>query len=536
MTLPYSDPSNPALPSPLFNDVAAARGDHLRANNAAIFGDLTALDAAVTALVDDVADALQETQARVRQTIRTGGVDASNRANFIATEAGLAATLQASPAVPVVATWANGNDALPQNYFSRFIANRSWTGLTAYGRPKLYLDRDGAGVVTQGHSMYSPQYGAQWRAGLESGALHAHFDGADGAITHTDVFNNVWTCAATGAIKTTEKKFGTASFRSAAIGDYIETPAPVVPTKWTIEFWFRRDDMTAGSVAIFAMENIAGLGINVSANNAGSNKIGLYLSSDGSTWDVANASLGSKTAWSNNVWYHFALVFDGATYKTYVNGVLDCTVTSSAIVCPCSYINLGTFGPSHLNGDQGYWDEFRFTPYAKYTAAFTPSAVAFTPETQHWFDTFAMKMKYGYPGSWTECWRLFVGECDTAAAASNGLAYAINGEYESDLTTWAINNVYSFDHNIGDIRVKNEVFIRIDRTENGLVSTMIYNLNEMSYADYSANTQGHTVYMNGPLNVKLAIALLSAVDMASTMGLSVTAYSNKLILKSTRSW
>jgi len=42
--LPYSDPSNPALPSPLFSDVAAVRGDHMRANNAAIFADLLALN------------------------------------------------------------------------------------------------------------------------------------------------------------------------------------------------------------------------------------------------------------------------------------------------------------------------------------------------------------------------------------------------------------------------------------------------------------------------------------------------------------
>jgi len=42
--LPYSDPSNPALPSPLFSDITAVRGDHMRANNAAIFADLIALN------------------------------------------------------------------------------------------------------------------------------------------------------------------------------------------------------------------------------------------------------------------------------------------------------------------------------------------------------------------------------------------------------------------------------------------------------------------------------------------------------------
>lgn len=44
MALPYLDPSNPALPSPLFSDITAVRADHLRANNAAIFADLAFLD------------------------------------------------------------------------------------------------------------------------------------------------------------------------------------------------------------------------------------------------------------------------------------------------------------------------------------------------------------------------------------------------------------------------------------------------------------------------------------------------------------
>jgi len=51
MSLPYSDPSNPALPSPLFSDLTAVRGDHLRANNAAIFADLIQLDTNSPALV-----------------------------------------------------------------------------------------------------------------------------------------------------------------------------------------------------------------------------------------------------------------------------------------------------------------------------------------------------------------------------------------------------------------------------------------------------------------------------------------------------
>ena len=49
MSLPYSDPANPANPSPLFNDITAVRGDHMRANNNAIFADLTYLENEIAA-------------------------------------------------------------------------------------------------------------------------------------------------------------------------------------------------------------------------------------------------------------------------------------------------------------------------------------------------------------------------------------------------------------------------------------------------------------------------------------------------------
>ena len=44
MGLPYVDPSLPSNPSPVFSDVDAARGDHLRANNNAIWANLNYLD------------------------------------------------------------------------------------------------------------------------------------------------------------------------------------------------------------------------------------------------------------------------------------------------------------------------------------------------------------------------------------------------------------------------------------------------------------------------------------------------------------
>lgn len=46
MALPQGDPSLPSLPVPLFSDIDAARGDHLRGNNQAIWENLEYLNAA----------------------------------------------------------------------------------------------------------------------------------------------------------------------------------------------------------------------------------------------------------------------------------------------------------------------------------------------------------------------------------------------------------------------------------------------------------------------------------------------------------
>ena len=44
-TLPEGDPSLPSLPTPIFGDVSAARGDHLRVNNNYIWQNFDAIAA-----------------------------------------------------------------------------------------------------------------------------------------------------------------------------------------------------------------------------------------------------------------------------------------------------------------------------------------------------------------------------------------------------------------------------------------------------------------------------------------------------------
>ncbi len=90
--LPYSDPSNPALPSPLFSDLTAVRADHMRANNAAIFGDLTALDDRTASLENDVQatggllDRMTQAESDI-DNIQTGWIDAGETWTYASADA-----------------------------------------------------------------------------------------------------------------------------------------------------------------------------------------------------------------------------------------------------------------------------------------------------------------------------------------------------------------------------------------------------------------------------------------------------------------
>jgi len=84
------------------------------------------------------------------------------------------------------------------------------------------------------------------------------------------------------------------------------------------------------------------------------------------------------TGLSANTWYHVAVTWDGTTYRTFLDGTLGATTSSSTE--PFDGTGL-QFSVGTVNGTTqnfiGYCDEFRLSDDARYTAAFTPSTSAF---------------------------------------------------------------------------------------------------------------------------------------------------------------
>lgn len=393
-----------------------------------------------------------------RQTVLDGAVDANNAGSFIATVAGLKAKISASTGTPVTCTWANGDEAFPFDYTYKHTADFNWTTLTDYATPKLYVDYN-AGTPAAGESLYCPVYGQEYW-GIWAEAICSDFEGTDGDVTFKDDLNVDWSFVATARIESDHPKFGTTSVYLPVAADAVYCPAPKMAGKWTIEFWCRMDNAAAVSAALCDMWGAGEYGIQIRTNSGGTSKLGLYLSSDGASWDIANNSLGAKTSWNNNQYYHFSIVFTGAAYKVYVDGTVDITVTSSTAVTQPYRFQLGALGSGYGNGDPRYYDDFVFYPYAKRTANFTAPIAANVPETQHWFDTVSMTMNYGTPAAWTKCNRLFVGEVSTDGSnSSSAVTYAIRGKYESPKT--AVPNVLtnlSFTHNMGTNNATHRVY------------------------------------------------------------------------------
>lgn len=405
-----------------------------------------------------VSNLVAQTYSRgVRQTVLMGLQNADGLANFITGATAITASIYATAADPLVLSWANGYGVLPSDYESMLTSNvtDAWDTFTSYtSNACLYIENDGSGNLTYGHTMYNPIYETLFK-GVSAGAVLAHCEGSNGATTFTDSYNNVAIFSAANAtISTSAYKFGSSSIRLAGTNGYFGLPCPRLGKYWTVEFWFRLDAIS-GTQTILADNKDVVWGVRHNGT-----RLIYSFSNDGANWNIANGANGTKaTGWAQNTFYHFALVSDGTNYKAYVDGVLDYSIASQALIQP-GYIRHGYWGNNGQDAMKGYIDEIQFSPYLKYTGDFTPSATAFDEVELHFFDTTRMEMYKGnHVDGWTKTLRLFVGECVVGASATiaSVVSYALNGSYRSPSTTLpAVNTTTTFNHNIGTTNCNGE--------------------------------------------------------------------------------
>ena len=130
-------------------------------------------------------------------------------------------------------------------------------------------------------------------------------------------------------------------------GNYVTLPKAFNPQSATWELVLKYKcvhDTTIVQDIFNSMNGSADMGIHLQQDSS-THKLRLYLCSNGSTWDIAQAMLGTTTL-TNNTTYYIKFVFDGSSYKIYLsttgefNGeeILDLQINNSATL----YLGMNT--------------------------------------------------------------------------------------------------------------------------------------------------------------------------------------------------
>jgi hypothetical protein len=372
-----------------------------------------------------------------RQTVLNSAVDANGHPNFISTGTGLLPALAATT-TPVYVSFAAGFEVTGRSdYVGAIVADTAWPAVQAYANNYLYASRDsGTGAITLGSTPYKPSYSVVAPTGAgQNAAVLANFDGTNGATTFTDTYGNVWTGTTDYAvISTAQSKYGTASAYTPYIypvaGPVWNTTLPYLWSShpWVIEFYYRPTQTSGNNYPVVYGESLRSLQLTRNSFN----HLEIFMSSAGNSQDIANGNTGTATLLKDN-WYHIAIVWSGLTYKIYVDGVQDIAVTSSlSIYNVTGLFYLGIETGLGFSADGGYYDEFRYTPYARYTTAFTPPT-ALSPDTLYYYNILQAIMYSGYYNNWvTPTQVVFVGEALAGATTiTSVINYALNGRYDS---------------------------------------------------------------------------------------------------------
>jgi len=410
-----------------------------------------------------------------RQTVLTGSTDSSGKASYLSAGTGLAVNLAATT-TPVRMTFAAGEDNIgPVNFRKSISADATgyWSSLAASTVSYLLFDRDtSTGALSAVSTIIRPQYGAVFDT-TEQAILN--FDGADASTTIPEEYGNTFSCVGNAQLDTAQFKFGTASLLLDGTGDYIQCTG-ITSMKgdgWFIAGWVRFNALpTAATVMnLVSCENADPKGIRFGIiNDTGTYKSQVYLSSNGTGWDIASDDrVTPLSAPVVNTWYHWAIVYDptAGRYYTYWNGAKLNDIISSSKVCAFTQMRFGANGAAGDNLN-GWLDAIDYGQNALYPAGttFTPPASAPVARAQ-WFDRITMLWKTGGPTTgWTTKQRVAAGQATTGASSvSSVTTYALRGSYISALTAVpAAGTKTSFAHNLGVIPLREPVCYAVNVT------------------------------------------------------------------------
>jgi len=399
--------------------------------------------------------------ASIRQTVQSGPVNSSGQPSHVTTGSGLLPGFNASSTSPVVITYANNSGASGQvDIYTYSTSAASWSAVPSNNTSFLYGVYASPTLVSLGSTLAPPQYGYTYNQTAQSSLTLNNIS--------TDDFGNTWTNSGVTFTNSSPMYPGTymGVFNGAAYlkNTSITSLYAAGNSGFTLRVQSKAGSLTAAEFA-FTAQNAANYGTAVGVNTSG--KTTLFLSSTGTSWDVANGTTGTATLAANTA-YNLELTQDpvAGKYYLYVNGVLDQTVVSTAKICSFTMLLVGTSwnGSTYAAYWTGNLQGFEFLPYCLH-----PAGVTFTPQTSlsnvaapgyssDWFNTETYVMytvsgassAAGTNPSFTQVYRCYLGECITGSSSVTSVSpYAYNGRYDSGLFPVSANGLYSKNHNLG---------------------------------------------------------------------------------------
>jgi len=131
-------------------------------------------------------------------------------------------------------------------------------------------------------------------------------------------------------------------------------------TNFTLEVKMRlKKDITG---PIFPLNSLPTYCVLVGYNYVGPGKWGLWLSSNGTTWNIADASVSTNASYPLIVgeWYHLRLSFDGAVYVFSINDVELIKFNSQTKIIIPTMLGIGR---DAVHDEIGYVYDFRYLPF-----------------------------------------------------------------------------------------------------------------------------------------------------------------------------
>jgi hypothetical protein len=238
--------------------------------------------------------------------------------------------------------------------------------------------------VARWTTTFNPPVKAYGGAGNDSYTkLLLHGEGADGSIFINDAswYNPKSITRSTGGdvqVDTSQAKIGTGSIIFDGTGDYLTAPNSadwnLVDGDFTIDFWYRIDDLPAAFDCIFS-----------NRENTGdySQGFAFFLRNDlqkvyFSWYDSDNVgyTITSDNTYAADTWYHIAAVRYNNILKLYVNGVAQSTtrdLTGKTNKTEITVLTIGRDGNYEDYYFTGWVDEFRWSKgIARWRENFTP--------------------------------------------------------------------------------------------------------------------------------------------------------------------